>query len=286
MFNRGEVMTVLRWPDALPQEIERDDPSLSLARCWGWALFLSGQSTAVGLHLKQADDAYEWLVREGTLDGASQRLVAAQLAMMRSVLARSLGKRAESVSHAEQAVRLLSATTLESAGTAWKMLGAARAGAGDYDGAIEAHRRGVELVFEEGNLAGAYMCTYGRAMYLIVQGRLNEADESCRSAIERRLREGHGDLPVAGWPHSAMARVELEHYRLDNAQAYLDDGLRIARPGGLGELLGAGRDQCPPSRAHSSLLHNCAKALATRQEIIVSTELVGKNTGLTPMLMM
>jgi LuxR family maltose regulon positive regulatory protein len=121
------------------------------------------------------------------------------------------------------------------------MLGAARAGTGDYDGAIEAHRRGYELVFEEGNLAGAYMCTYGRAMYLIIQGRMNEADAFCRSVIERGLREGHGDLPVAGWPHVAMARIELERHRLDQAQAYLDDGLRIARPSGQGEILRAGR---------------------------------------------
>ena len=78
-------------------------------------------------------------------------------------------------------------------------------------------------------------------MYLIIQGRLNEAEESCRSAIERAAREGHGDLPAAGWPHVALARIELERYRLDEAQACLDDGLRIARPGGFGELLRAGR---------------------------------------------
>jgi LuxR family maltose regulon positive regulatory protein len=239
ILNRGEVATVLRWLDGLPEEIERDDPSLSLARCW--ALFLSGQSAAIAPHLEQANDAYEGLVSEGTLDGAPQNLVAAQLAMMRSVLARSLGQHAESVSFAEEAVRLLAPATLEGAGTGWNMLGAARAGAGDYDGAIEAHRRGNELTYGEGNLAGAYMSTYGRAMYLIIQGRLNEADEFCRSAIERGLREGHGDLPVAGWPHVAMARIELERYRLDQAEAYLDDGLRIARSGGQGELLRAGR---------------------------------------------
>jgi LuxR family maltose regulon positive regulatory protein len=78
-------------------------------------------------------------------------------------------------------------------------------------------------------------------MYLIAQGRLKEADGSCRSAIERGLREGHGDLPVAGWPYVAMSRIELERYRLDKAEAYLNDGLRIARPGGYGELLRAGR---------------------------------------------
>jgi LuxR family maltose regulon positive regulatory protein len=78
-------------------------------------------------------------------------------------------------------------------------------------------------------------------MYLLTQGRLNEAEESCRFAIERGVRDGHGDLPVAGWPYLAMARIALERYRLEEAQAYLDDGLRIGRPGDLGDLLRAGR---------------------------------------------
>jgi LuxR family maltose regulon positive regulatory protein len=133
------------------------------------------------------------------------------------------------------------AVVLETAGTAWNMLGAARAGAGDYEGAVEAYERGVELVYEAGNLVGAYLCTYGRAMYLIVQGRLNEAEDACRSTIERGLREGHGDFPAMGWPHVAMARIELERYRLEEAQAYLDDGLRITRGAGFGELQRAGR---------------------------------------------
>jgi LuxR family maltose regulon positive regulatory protein len=239
ILHRGEVATLLRWLDALPEEIERDDPSLSLARCW--ALFLGGQTMSIMPHLERANVAYEQMASRATSSGMQQRLVAAQLAMMRSVLARGLGKHAESVSHAEEAVRLVPPAMLDAAGTAWNMLAGARAGAGDFDRAIEAYDRGIELVYRAGNLTGAYMSTYGRAMYLIVQGRLKEADESCRSAIERGLREGHGDLPVAGWPHVAMARIELERYRLDKAEAYLNDGLRIAHPGAQGELLRAGR---------------------------------------------
>ena len=54
--------------------------------------------------------------------------------MMRSVLARGLGEHAESVAYAEEAVRLVPPEMPEGAGTAWNMLGAARAGAGDYEG--------------------------------------------------------------------------------------------------------------------------------------------------------
>jgi LuxR family maltose regulon positive regulatory protein len=263
VFHSGGVATVLRWLDALPEPAAGVDPSLAVAHCW--ALFLSGQSTAIGPPLERACEAYDRLVAKGALSGVPQSLIAAHLAMMRSVLARGRADHARSVAYGEEAVRLappeMQETTgtgwdmlglfstsrhkasmvLDAAGTAWNMLGGARAGAGDYEGAIEAHKRGIELVYGAGNLVGAHMSTYAQAMYLIVQGRLGEAEHACRSMIERGLRDGYGDLPAAGWPHVAMARIELERDRLEEAEAYLDDGLRIARPGGQGELLRAGR---------------------------------------------
>jgi len=239
VLHRGEVATVLRWLDALPESRGGADPYVPLARCW--ALFLSWQNSAIGPHLEGAANAYERLVGEGSLNGAQKDLVASQLAMMRSVLARGRGEHARSVAHAEEATRLIPQELLEGIGTGWNMLAAARAGAGDFDGAIEAYKRGIALAYEEGNLVGAYGCTYGQAMYMLVQGQLTEADEVCRSTINRAIREGHGDFPAAGWLHIAMARIELEQNRLDEARAYLDTGLRIARPGGFSEAVRTGR---------------------------------------------
>ncbi|MCP4287720.1 MAG: hypothetical protein GY792_25330, partial [Gammaproteobacteria bacterium] len=121
------------------------------------------------------------------------------------------------------------------------MLAAARAGAGDFDGAIEAYERGIVLAHAEGNLIGAYGCTYGQAMYMLIQGRLTEAEKFCRLTINRAIREGHGNIPAAGWLHIVMARINLERGRLDEAGAYLKDGLRIARPGGFSEAERSGR---------------------------------------------
>ena len=78
-------------------------------------------------------------------------------------------------------------------------------------------------------------------MYMLVQGRLNEADGLCRSSIDRAIREGHEDFPATGWLHIAMARVKLERGQLDDAEVYLRDGLRIARPGGFSEAVRSGR---------------------------------------------
>lgn len=239
VLHRGEVATLLRWLDALPEEMERADPSMSLARCW--ALFLRGQSSAIGPHLEQANNAYERLVGEAALRGVEQNQVAAQLAMMRSVLARGRGEHVRSVAYAEEAARLLPAEMVEGIGTGWNMLAAARAGAGDFDGTIEAYEHGIALSHAEGNLVGAYGCTYGQAMYMLVQGRLNEAEALCRSAIDRAVSEGQRDFPAAGSLYITMARIELEQNHLDEARAYLNTGLRVARPGGFGEAVRTGR---------------------------------------------
>ncbi|UCD42941.1 MAG: hypothetical protein JSV69_04890, partial [Chloroflexota bacterium] len=87
----------------------------------------------------------------------------------------------------------------------------------------------------------AYGCIYGQAMYTLLRGQLNEAERLCRSAIDRAVREGHGDFPAAGSLHIAMARIQLEQNLLDEAGAYLNTGLRIARPGGFGEAVRTGR---------------------------------------------
>jgi LuxR family maltose regulon positive regulatory protein len=239
VMQRGEVATVHRWLDALPENENEPDPSVSLARCW--ALFISGMGSAIEPHLERANSAYQQLVDDGSLRNTPKNLIAAQLAMMRSVLARSQGEQANSVAHAEEAARLIPQQVLEGIGTSWNMLAAARSGAGDFDGAIEAYERGITLSHSEGNLVAAYGGTHGQAMYMLLQGRLNEAEQLCRLAIDRSSSEGHSEYPAAGILHVAMARLELERNHLDQAWAHLDTGLRIARPGGFGEAERAGR---------------------------------------------
>ncbi len=239
VLHRGGVATVLRWVDALPEDEDGFDPEVPLARCW--ALFISGMNTAVEPHLEQATNAYERLVGNGSLSGQQKNLIASQLAMMRSVLARSQGDHHRSMAYAEEAAELIPREIKIGIGTAWNMIAAAYAGAGDFDGTIEAYGRGISLSEAEGNLIAAYGCTYGQAMYLLIQGKLNEAEELCLSTIERAEREGQGGFPAAGSLHMAMARIVLEQNRMDDAMAYLNTGLRIARPGGFVEAVRTGR---------------------------------------------
>jgi LuxR family maltose regulon positive regulatory protein len=238
-LQRGEVATVLRWLDALPEDENESEPTVPLAKCW--AYFISGKSLAIEPHLERAAHIFKRGVDDGILRGKQKDTFAAQLAMMRSVLARGQGDHAGSVAHAEKAARLMPEDMLDGKGTAWNMIAAARAGAGDYEGAIEAFGRGIELAFVKGNLVGAYGCIYGQAMYTLVQGRMNEAERLCRAALDRAIAEGHGDFPAAGSLYITMARIHMERYHLEDVEINLDTGLRIARPGGIGEAERAGR---------------------------------------------
>jgi ATP/maltotriose-dependent transcriptional regulator MalT len=83
LLSRGEVTTVLRWLDALPEAVQAGDPSMALASCW--AFYLSGQIAAIAPHLERANDAYERMVSEGTLTGTEQSSVAAQTPMDRTI---------------------------------------------------------------------------------------------------------------------------------------------------------------------------------------------------------
>ena len=238
VVHRGEVATALRWFDALPEDAIEGDPSVPLARCW--VLFISGKSAALAPHLERATGTFKRLVDEKSLSEPEQRNFTVQLAMMHSVLARDRGEHAESVAQAEEAARIVRPEMPETIGTAWNMLAAAHAGAGDYDRAIEACERGSGPAYAEGNLTVAFGCTYGRAMYMLIQGRLNEADNLCRMAIDRAASDGHADYPAAGWLHIAMARIDLERYRLDEAEGHLSHGLTTALPGGFGEVVRSG----------------------------------------------
>jgi LuxR family maltose regulon positive regulatory protein len=237
--HRGEVATVLRWLDALPHEVTAGDLPLTLARCW--ALLVSGQTAAIAPHLEQADRQFDAAAKDRLVTDTDTASISAQLSMMRSVVARSAGDHAQAVAYAEAAGRLVPGDRAEGIGTTWTIIGAARAGAGDYEGAIEAYGRGIEPGYADGNLSGAFGCIYGQAMYLVLQGRIGEADALCRAALERADRESNGELPAAGWLHIAMARIALERTHLDTALTYVDHGLRIATTGGFGEAVRSGR---------------------------------------------
>ncbi len=233
---RGEITTVLEWLDALPDNVKQDDLSLLLARCW--ILHLSGQTIAIAPYLERAIQLYEQAVSD-THDEPD--LVFPQLSLLSSVLASSQGNYDEAVAYAEKAVETAPLDILPISGSAWNLLAAARISAGDIDGGIDAFGHGIKLAYAGGNLLSACVSTFGRAVYMMYQGQLEAAANSCQAILEQITRDELLDLPASGLLQIALAKIVLERDELDQAEAYLANGLRVARAGGFSEVLRYGR---------------------------------------------
>jgi LuxR family maltose regulon positive regulatory protein len=270
MAHQGKISTVLRWLDALPADLNQHDLGVALARCW--ALHLSGQTPAIVSCLTSAETLFEQVVSAGNMPASQQNVIASQLSMMQSALARANGDHAASVTHAEFAVRIVPQDVLYVAGPAWNLLGAARVGAGDPDGGIAAFEHGIELAYAGNNLLSAFVSIFGQAVYLAQQGHLNTAEENCRAALARATGDGHAEFPATGLLHIALARLALERNNLDEAETHLSAGLQLARSGGFSEAIRFGRYTRAHLAAARGNTNQATKILEDAEPIILAMD--------------
>jgi LuxR family transcriptional regulator, maltose regulon positive regulatory protein len=204
-FNRGELATVDRWLDELPEAIVSGDPDLALARAW------------VAMDRGRAREAERWL--EGATSGGS-----GEAAVLHAVLCFKLGK----VTHAQRVARdALSIAAPDSPlglPVAYCMLGIADYYLGELDAAADALEEGARLsVRGENPLARIYALGY------LALVRIAQADpESARLSADEALTLASGP-PLT--EHFVLATALLADARLTPEQEQLEHALALARRG-------------------------------------------------------
>ena len=140
-LNAGELSTVRRWLDALPDGAVRRDAQLSAS--YAWCIVLPGEAAGVAARVEDAERA---LAAGQAIDPVTEAAIRTQLALIRSRLADIEGDPAEAVAQARIARDLLPAglppeaeTTLR--GDATVLLARALFAMGDVDGAADAYAR-------------------------------------------------------------------------------------------------------------------------------------------------
>jgi LuxR family maltose regulon positive regulatory protein len=108
-------------------------------------------------------------------------------------------------------------------------------GTGDVDGGIEAYQHGMEIAYTAENYLSAFAAVFFSTVYLIRQGRLNEAYAYCNHHFEKATQDGLSQFPAFGLLFVAMALIALERDQLDDARDLVDQG------GGFSEALRYGR---------------------------------------------
>jgi LuxR family maltose regulon positive regulatory protein len=234
MGHAGEMNTILRWLEAMPDEVFRVRPMLSGA--YAWVLWLTGRMDAVEPYLDAAGEAWERQAAAGEMNPDHVRWQAGGPAL-RTNLVRHRGQLDEAIEYARQTLDM--AAEDDALLRSYGHLGLAHCyrELGDYPRSLSAYIQGLPLARAGGNIAGANIAAFYLGRVLEIQGHLHQAAEAVREALQFSEAHGLGQSPACGILHTAMANLLCEWNELPQAQDHLLQGQDLARLGGHHELV-------------------------------------------------
>jgi LuxR family maltose regulon positive regulatory protein len=234
-MNQGfEEENWLQWARALPQEVVRVRPVLSLD--FAWALLNRGALEAAEVHLRDAetwlDPAQATAVSSRELvyaDEEQYRVFPAALASARAFQAQALGDVPGTVQYGRRALDLYPPQNHLDRGVVATILGLAYWSSGDLEAAHSTFSQGIEDMQAAGNILFALRGTYVLADIRLAQGRLQEAINTYKRLLQ--LAEQHGEPVLRGTADLYLRLSEL-YFEQDNKHAAEQQLQRGAELGG------------------------------------------------------
>ena len=230
--------TLRGWMEALPDEIFRTRPVLSLG--FAGALLSTGEVAGVEARLR---DAERWTdASDGggpdpdqlvVVDADAFRRLPGTIAIYRSGQALARGDATATVAYARRALDLLDEDDQYCRGAAAALEGLALWGSGDLDGAYEGYAESVASFRRSGHIADVLGCTVTLADIRLTQGRLGDAMTSYETALQLALdqtppvRRGIPDM------HVGMSTILYERGDLEAATEHLELGAALGDAAGL-----------------------------------------------------
>jgi LuxR family maltose regulon positive regulatory protein len=253
LFSRSEMTTLLSWLDALPAELIRSQPQLSLFQAW--ALALTGQF-----------EAAETALPESERQPGEVAAIRATVAYLRRNMPRAIalyGQALETLPEENSFLR----------GAVALSLGIAYSWTGQVTQAGQALSQASAISRASGNLHVALTAMWNLAQLQIEQGHLRRAVELCRQALELAETDRQGDQglpPAAGGAYVSLGALLYEQNDLEGAAAQLEAGIKLGEQGADLAILALGylalarikRAQADPKGALE--LANQAEQLARR----------------------
>jgi len=194
----ARLTALLRWADALPQDVLRAHPRLQIYRAW--ALYMNG-------HLEAAQRA---------LGDCRQALEALPPSPENDALRRTL-------------TRLLDIIDMIAQGFMY--------GVDNQIGeAIRVCSQARDLALEDGHVFLTAQATEGLALAQYHQGRLQASAQSCQQVIDLAA-QGAAQAPLAAAGYVELAGIHIEWNDLEKAADLLDEALALCREWGIVQTL-------------------------------------------------
>ncbi len=233
-IQRGEVVTLLGWLQALPADLVRARPGLS---SWtAWMLLLVGQLDAVEAHLQAAAQGFgRWIAAPHEAPAALPLPVLiqhglGQVAVIRAAVARSRGdvpgiraavaQAASYFQPGEQVAPRLHSHLLLNDGYAHLMDGAFAEAVQVLTAARAVCRIGDQTYTE-------IAVVHALALVDLLQGRLHQADRLYQQATQLAAGGDQQALPAAGIAYVGLGELRYEWDDLAAADTYLRQGIDL-----------------------------------------------------------
>ncbi|HEY5787762.1 MAG TPA: helix-turn-helix transcriptional regulator, partial [Microlunatus sp.] len=229
---------LLAWLRALPEDVVRPNPVLSMSV--GWAALVAGDLDGMERRLDDADRALnaaagDPAVAKMWVDTEDLRSAPAGIEMYRAALAQARGDSDGTAAHARAALALAGPHDHFIRGGGAGFLGLATWAKGDITEALPTFEQSVTALRAAGNHVDALDATIVLADMWVTAGRPSQARAICEQAL--RIATGHGEpYPRATADlHTQLAELALRVNDLTEAEEHLAEAAALSERGFITE---------------------------------------------------
>ncbi|MBN1657264.1 MAG: AAA family ATPase [Anaerolineae bacterium] len=227
MMDHGALRTMAGWLDALPEEMVRSEPWLSIAQAW--PLAYAGQGHAVEPLLQDAEQA---VAGPGAYDEEERRSIVGHLAAIRAYVVAGRGELASAAALAREALAWLPWENRMARGWAAYQLGFVLRMKGELQLAAQALDEAASISQAAGDSHVAILALGELGVLRAQQGRLHGAAATYRQALARAedyARHSGRRLPATGYVLTRLSGVLLEWNDLEAAVHHAREGLALCK---------------------------------------------------------
>ena len=227
---------MLAWLTALPDEVVRARPLLSVF--YAWRMLVSGDLDAVGPWLRTAEQGLESQAPESKGPGDSAptsdrgqelRMLPSTIAMYRASLAQARGDVSTTAQHAREAFELARPEDHFARGAAAAFLGLASWAQGDVETAVATFSEAVASLHEAGNLTDELSSTILLADMQVARGQLQEARKLYERALGYGAVQGEPAPRATAELYVGYSELSREFGDLESAARHLQTSKELGR---------------------------------------------------------
>jgi len=222
LWRREELTTLRQWLEAIPASLRESHPDLCLL--YAWALFFTQSVDAIPPLLEHT----EALLKQGAapLKAFSRGELHGILATIRAAVSITMYRDvAATFEYAKVALAHLPEHQAVWRHAVMTGLGLAHQIQGDTQAAVRAFEDAIALCRKTGHDFGALFAIGQLAALQTAQGRLRQAADTYRQALDLMVGHGGKPLPMASWAYTGLGELSYQANDLAAAEHYVTESL-------------------------------------------------------------